>query len=208
MKSHVQHHFVPRFLLQQWAGPDGKLNVFRWHEDQLLRSRRSPRSVGKLPHLYSTMRSSAVPDVRMEREYFGPKMDDIAAPIHRQILATGLRSLSREQELNWSRFLLAQMVRTPSAVEFARMLARRFPREGLQAQPAVPGVPLPLGPLIQSQCHDDADEAGLKALLRIIEAPPSEPVHHRRRLDGHTTSEYRDRCTVERQPPSVLGRPR
>lgn len=125
--SHKNHHFVPRFLLAEWAGKDGKLGVFRrlplpsgavrfdWH---------SPKAVAKMEHLYSVRRGSPQPDVFIEKDILGPHVDDIAAPVHRYILDHGVQDLSDDQRFIWSRLLLAGMFRLPFMIDHFRGMGR------------------------------------------------------------------------------------
>lgn len=171
MSSHVHHHFVPRFLLEEWAGADRKLTVFRWAGGRLLESRCSPKAVAKVQHLYSLNRSSREPDVRLEKEFFGPNLDDLAAPIHRLLLTSGVAAVSNEQRLNWSRFLLAQMIRVPSSMAFIRRLGRDFMLEHFRFMAANAGRPEAAEIWLQPERRDTLDDEGMKVLRRFIESP-------------------------------------
>lgn len=171
VSSHKQHHFVPRFLLEKWAGADRKLTVFRWAAGRLLESRCSPKAVARVQHLYSLDRSSIRPDVGLEKDFFGPKLDDLAAPIHRLLLTSGVAAMSNDQRLNWSRFLLAQMIRVPSAVSFIRLLGRNFMLEQFQSMAANAGRPEAADIWLQAERKDTLDDEGMKVLRRFIESP-------------------------------------
>lgn len=124
--SHIQHHFVPRFLLEEWTGQDKKLGVFKRLPNGMLKfDRRSPKAVAKIEHLYSVRAAASKPDVFIEKDIMGPHLDDIAAPIHQQLLAAGVESLSEEQRFIWSRFLVAGMFRQPFMVKHFREMGRQ-----------------------------------------------------------------------------------
>lgn len=171
MPSHVQHHFVPRFLLEEWAGADRRLTVFRWAAGRLLDSRCSPKAVAKVQHLYSLNRSSPIPDVRLEKEFFGPKLDDLAAPIHRLLLAEGVASVSNEQRVDWSRFLLAQMIRVPATMALIRRLGRDFMLEEFRTMATNAGLPVAAEIWLEGGRRDTLDDEGMKVLRRFIESP-------------------------------------
>lgn len=171
MASHVQHHFVPRFLLQEWAGIDNRLTVFRWAGGRLLDSRCSPKAVAKVRHLYSLNRASEAPDVRLERGFFGPKLDDLAAPIHRLLLTQGVESVGKEQRVDWSRFLLAQMIRVPSSMKFIRELGRDFMLDQFRLMATNAGRPEAADIWLEPERRDTLEDEGLKVLRRFIESP-------------------------------------
>lgn len=131
MSSHTAQHYVPRFLLEQWhTKPDNKLSVFRWAHGQLRHSRLKARSVAKMDHLYSLWRSRTDPDVVLEREFFGPMIDDPTAIVHAKLLRCGVGLLTAEDKVVWTRFLTAQLLRVPAQMDEIRAKGR----EALLAQ--------------------------------------------------------------------------
>ncbi|MEO3714104.1 DUF4238 domain-containing protein [Roseateles flavus] len=125
-KTHVNHHFVPRFLLEPWAGDDGKLGVFkRLPNGDARYDRLSPKRVAFSEHLYSIKGAEGGPDVFVEKEIFGQHIDDIAAPVHKQLLARGIASLSEEQRAIWAKLLLAGLFRIPPMVEHFRTMGKK-----------------------------------------------------------------------------------
>jgi hypothetical protein len=171
MSSHVHHHFVPRFLLEEWAGADRKLTVFRWAGGRLLESRCSPKAVAKVQHLYSLNRSSREPDVQLEKAFFGPQLDGLAAPIHRLLLTSGVAAVSNEQRVDWSRFLLAQMIRVPAPMAFIRRLGRDHVLEQFRRMAANAGRPEAADIWLQPERRDTLDDEGMKSLRRFIDSP-------------------------------------
>lgn len=121
--SHINQHFIPRFLLEEWAGKDKKLGVFKRIPNEILKyDRRAPKSVAKIEHLYSIRSAKFQPDVFIEKDILGPHVDDIAAPIHKKLLKSGVEDFSDEQRYIWSRLLVAGMFRLPFMVEHFRAI--------------------------------------------------------------------------------------
>lgn len=122
--THANHHFVPKFLLNEWASDDGKLGVFkRLPNGEVRYDRRSPKRVAAITHLYSVL-GAGEPDVFIEKDIFSRHIDDIAAPVHKQLLARGVASLSDEQRAFWARLLLAGLFRIPVMVHHFRMMGK------------------------------------------------------------------------------------
>ena len=172
MSTHVQQHYVPKFLLEEWrSGPDRKLTAYRWRAGRLVESRCSPKGVAKVEHLYSLRRTDESPDVRLERDYFGPKLDSLAAPIHRRLVAGELEALSDEERVDWGRFILAQMVRVPVMVEFMRTLGRKTQIEQLQHMAVNAGHPAAAKIWERMERAHVVDDVGIKVLPQFIESP-------------------------------------
>ena len=184
MATHVQHHFVPRFLLEEWTGVDHRLTVFRWANGSLLDSRCSPKAVAKVKHLYSRNRDSQAPDVRLEKDYFGPLLDDPAAPIHQKLLAQGVPALRDQERLDWSRFLLAQLVRVPRAIAFIRELGDGFLRQEIRKMATNAGRPESVEYFDRPENVKLLEDEGLKVMRRFIESP----AYNRFLLHGHWTT--------------------
>lgn len=134
--SHRQHHFVPRFLLEQWCSGDlGKLVSFRYANGRLIHSPCSPKAVGKLQDLYSIQRSAGEPNVVVEKDFFGPQVDDPAAVVHQKMLAQGVSCLTIEDKKKWSPFLISLMLRVPRMVKRIRERGREVLGAGLDETP-------------------------------------------------------------------------
>lgn len=134
--THVQHHYVPEFLLKQWhSGADKKLTQFQWMRGVLLPERFSAKAVAKAPHLYSQRMHDPMPNVMLERDFMGPHIDDPAAVVHKEILANGHENLTSQERYEWSRFLLSLLVRTPEMIDFMRRAGRRLMASAMDEQP-------------------------------------------------------------------------
>jgi hypothetical protein len=108
---------------------------------------------------------------RLKRNFFGPKVDDLAAPIHRLLLTSGVAAVSCEQRMNWSRFLLAQMIRVPSSMALIRQLGRDFMLEQFRFMAANAGMLEAADIWLQPERNDTLNDEGLKILPRVIESP-------------------------------------
>lgn len=136
MASHAEHHFVPRFLLEHWhTPPDDKLSSFRWAGGKLVSRRYKAKSVAKERHLYSMGRSQSEPDVQVEKEFWGPHIDDPAAIVHAKILSAGVSTLTLEDKKAWSPFLVSLMLRGPAMMRHIRARGREILSAGLDKDP-------------------------------------------------------------------------
>lgn len=115
--THVNHHWVPDFLLSEWeSAPDNKLSQYSWVPKKLDIQRYTAKATAKQRHLYSSTSSNGQKDVSIEKNYFGPEIDDKAAPIREKLIEGGREALSAVECEIWARFLVAQIVRTPEMI--------------------------------------------------------------------------------------------
>lgn len=136
MATHIEQHYVPRFLLEQWhTSPDDKLTSFRWEHGQLISHRYKAKSVAKEPHLYSMERSQTVPDVKVEKEFLGPHIDDPAALVHAKMLKEGINGLNLVDKKAWSPFLVSLMLRGPTMIQHIRERGRDILSASLDKDP-------------------------------------------------------------------------
>lgn len=137
MPSYANQHYVPKFLLERWhGGADEKLTAFRWAHGALTHRRYRAKSVAKAHHLYSMQRSRTEPDVQVERDFLGPHVDDPAAVVHKKILLSGVRSLTDDDKVNWSPFLVSLMLRVPRMMDHMRKRGREILTAGLDQHPS------------------------------------------------------------------------
>lgn len=138
--THVAHHYVPEFLLGAWhSGADNKLAQYSWVPKGLDIQRYTAKAVAKQVHLYSSTSASGERDNRVEKDYFGPEIDNKAAPVVRRLIDMGVDGLSSDQREVWARFLVAQMVRVPSMLQYFATFAEREFTEGAKAIASQPG---------------------------------------------------------------------
>jgi hypothetical protein len=113
----ARHHYVPQFLLRQWAS-GGQLLAYRWIEaaGKLVDSRVSVASACQIDDLHAFFGAPAGEREAPEREYFTPKVDTPASAALEIIVSGGVTGLSPPQRAAWARFLVAFGVRTPETL--------------------------------------------------------------------------------------------
>lgn len=178
MPGHQTHHYVPAFLLRQWhSQPDNKLSQFRWAHNILRVNRHTASRVASARHLYAALRSTENPDVSLERDYLGPRIDDPAAITHARLLTDAPIQLTYEQRAIWARFLVAQMVRVPSTIQHMRIRGREILMRGLNERPeeyeAVRNGAHEetLAEWLSNHAADAPDDVAIRALPDLIESP-------------------------------------
>lgn len=138
--THVAHHFVPDFLLKNWhASSEGKLTHFQWTFGKLDVQEYKAKHVAKRDHLYSTVQQDGTHDNSLETAYFRDEVDNIAAPVLDKICDQGGSSLSREDRQIWTRFLTAQLARTPSKIQSFRENSTQDFQSGVDEIASRPG---------------------------------------------------------------------
>jgi Protein of unknown function (DUF4238) len=112
-----RHHFVPQFLLAQWA-TNGQLITYRWIEaaEKVVVGRASVAAVCQLEDLHSFFGLPRGDREAPERDYFTPRIDTPAAETHAILVRRGVAGLTLKQREAWARFLVAFGVRTPETL--------------------------------------------------------------------------------------------
>jgi hypothetical protein len=123
MSTPRDHHFIPVFLLKQWAGQDGKLIEYTIKHGNLIAKPVGPRSTGYEFDLYAF--NELPPDVRqfIEQEFFN-YADNIASVALERHLSGSHEPWSAELLSAWSRFLIGIHLRHPDAVPELRAAAQ------------------------------------------------------------------------------------
>jgi hypothetical protein len=114
-------------------------------------------------------------DPEIEVDVFGKIVDTPGSLVHKKLLADQLNQLTAEEEKTWSNFLVAQMIRVPSMVQYLRDRGRQLMLldiEGIEPPDDIKGQ---LGDLtLQQYLESDGawrlDNASLRALQGIIES--------------------------------------
>lgn len=104
-----RHHYIPQFLLRQWAGNDGMIERYTRPHKSLIRERVSTKAAGFQRNLYATSDTS----MQLEDTFF-KQVDNNAATAHQKLLDD--HDLTDEDKVNWAIFLRAMMHRTPQDV--------------------------------------------------------------------------------------------
>src|SRR5258708_3203899 len=114
MNEPIDHHYVPVFYLSRWACSDGCLCRFnRPYGNEVKAKRVVPKGTAFKPRLYETRGLPPEQAQTMERDFMAKLDSDAAEAL--ALLEAGLpknewMSTARN---SWSRFLVAQMLRTP-----------------------------------------------------------------------------------------------
>lgn len=134
----MDHHYVPQFLLREWArnAPDGKLEVFRLDLKHVPSSRKTPKFTGYEPDLYALTRDVvAGMDRHAVEKQFLRHVDNLGALALQKLLSSGLHSLTLDDRICWARFLMSLRVRQPEIVDMLRSQAERYLRNAFAEQP-------------------------------------------------------------------------
>ncbi|XUY30247.1 DUF4238 domain-containing protein (plasmid) [Agrobacterium sp. rho-8.1] len=111
----MKHHYIPRFYLKPWQGPDGKLEVFQRRSDGLIVSKRMHRkATGYAMDLYKLPDVSPADEHKMESAFMSP-IDDEAVRA-RDLLLGEMAPADGRTRSAWSRFILSMMLRSPEEV--------------------------------------------------------------------------------------------
>ena len=117
------HHFMPVFLLKQWAGQNGKLIEYTIKHGKLIAKPVGPHSTGYEFDLYAF--NELPPDVRqyVEEKFFN-YADNIAAIALERHLTGSREPWSAELLSAWSRFVVCIHLRHPDAMPELRAGAK------------------------------------------------------------------------------------
>ncbi len=131
-----RHHHVPRFLLSGWCRKDGKLAIYSRVGNHVAVSFRAPKHTAFEPHLYSI---SSLPEADrqwVEREVMSRAVDSPAAKVLTRLRSGELGSLDSDERSPWTRFLMAQWLRSPEIIAKLRNEGRAALWRALEANPA------------------------------------------------------------------------
>ena len=123
MSTPRDHHFIPAFLLKQWAGHNGKLIEYTIKRGKLIAKPVGPHSTGYEVDLYAF--DELDPDVRqyIEQQFFN-YADNIASIALERHLAGSREAWPPELLSAWSRFLIGVHLRHPDAMPELRAAAQ------------------------------------------------------------------------------------
>ncbi|MBB3005466.1 DUF4238 domain-containing protein [Cupriavidus alkaliphilus] len=141
MPANERHHYVPQFYLNGWCTPGEqaqgeRLYRYQWKGGRLLVERAHPRSTGSLDRLYSL---DSVPPERqqqIEKDFLAGVIEAPAGLVLNKMRTSGRgHNLTMEERHVWTRFLMAQRIRSPEIVRFLHEQAPPHLREVLAANP-------------------------------------------------------------------------
>src|SRR5271166_1619921 len=112
-----RHHYVPQFLLRQWA-ISGQLRTYRWIEaaGRVVEGHASVVECCQIEDLNTYFGVCRANRDTPERDFYTPQIDTPAADVHAQMIARGVGGLSNSQRTAWARFLVAFGGRTPECL--------------------------------------------------------------------------------------------
>lgn len=170
MSAYSHHHYVPRFLLAAWhSESDGRLAQFEWvscgvGKCKFVVSRKYASATGWKKHYYSAAAKSSSPDVSLEKNYLGPKIESPASLIYKKMLAEEF-PLELDEVSVWIKFIIAQHIRVPAQFERFKLLAKR-----LAEQYGTASFVKSLDEPLKSEFQQQLDDAMITVLPRFVDA--------------------------------------
>ena len=107
-----RHHFIPKFLLNEWAKSGELLRYYRDRRGDVQCEPRSPKGVCFAPDLYKTEGFPREHAQQMET-IFMQWIDNAAANVHARLLRGEVDALSDQECTEWARFIISLIFRTP-----------------------------------------------------------------------------------------------
>jgi hypothetical protein len=135
MSEPNKHHYLPVFYLNQWAGSDGKLVRYHRPFRDVVASPITPANTGYEERLYRLEGYRPQFTNAVEKEYMAKVVDDPAAKALKVILGDDYSKMKPEIAVNWTRFLMSLLFRTPHMVEHITKEAERNLRNNFQKNP-------------------------------------------------------------------------
>ena len=114
-----KHHYLPIFYSKQWAGDDGKVVRFHRPYQTIIDRRIAPAGVGWKEDLYKVDGLIGPDQQALEVQYFS-RLDDVAARVHRKLIASPLEPLEPIDVNDWTHFMLSLLHRTPHFIDETR----------------------------------------------------------------------------------------
>jgi hypothetical protein len=111
-----KHHYVPQFLLRQWADASGKLKCWSWRDNEITFSLLSPREALFSNHLY---RASDIEDQGVFEKALS-NLESRAASVLKKLCDSSSPDLEVEDFSVWASFLLSQRSRIPHRLDWLK----------------------------------------------------------------------------------------
>jgi hypothetical protein len=114
MNEPIDHHYVPVFYLSRWAGSDGCICRFsRPHGDEVKAKRVVPKGTAFEPRLYETRGLPPERAQTVETNFMAKLDSDAAEALAFLEAGTAEKEWTGAARNSWSRFLVAQGLRSP-----------------------------------------------------------------------------------------------
>jgi Protein of unknown function (DUF4238) len=207
-----RHHFVPDFLLKHWTGSDSKLSYFTWRSDGVLHTDRcGSRGAGYEEHLYSQNHPSGYKDTSIERDVLTALVDTPGAPVHVKLLNGELGNLTSPERETWSRFLVAQLVRVPSMIQYLCDAGRQLMLADIEDIDPPDEIKEQLGNLTLQQYLETSgawrlDNASKRAIEHVIKSPQINRVFLEAHWAVHTVTHSNLDLVIGDRPLLLEGR--
>ena len=124
----ARHHYVPQFLLREWA-TNGRLVAYYFEaaSSKLIENAKAAvASACQIPDLNTYFGVHVSQRDFPEAGFFAPRVDTPAATALQIILKKGVRTLRPEQRMDWARLLVSFAVERPR--RSAAQSAERWPQ--------------------------------------------------------------------------------
>ena len=114
----MNHHYVPKFLLDQWTDDTGRLYRYRRRRDGALAVRQMfPKATGYGIDLYARAGASSEAERHALETEFMQKIDDRGALALQALLGASRRPEDDGLAVDWMRFVSSMISRSPEAIE-------------------------------------------------------------------------------------------
>lgn len=111
-----KHHYIPEFYSRRWARSDETLVRFYRPHQEVIERRVFPSQVGFQRNLYRIPDVSPSTAQQIELSFF-KRIDDAAARALEALIAPNSPRLEVKTRIDWTRFILSLMHRTPASFE-------------------------------------------------------------------------------------------
>lgn len=113
-----RHHYLPQFYLKAWARADDTVVSFRRRHKLVLAEAKTPYATGFEEHLYSLPGEPKPEDQEQVEMRWMSGIDDAAAKVRDQLIATPQKRLTQAQSDAWIIFLISMIFRTPTRLRW------------------------------------------------------------------------------------------
>ncbi|MCC7268483.1 MAG: DUF4238 domain-containing protein [Caulobacteraceae bacterium] len=172
----MNHHYVPKFLIREWADEKGEVQSYRRIRGTLEIRRATPAATGYAIDLY-TIPSRTSQEARQEVETrFMQRVDSMGAAILRELVETGKRPQDSKRASAWTRFLMSMINRSPQRIRAIAEMARSHDYSNLdELEPEyqrrrAPHWPPTIYDYIAENRMDFDEELAKGALTRVIDS--------------------------------------
>ena len=170
-----KHHFSPAFYLSGWCGTNEQLVEYCRPYRQVVAKRRYPTAAGFKPFLYTLEGVIEEQKQIIEKNYMSPIVDNRAAIALQVLINHDPSSLTEEARCDWTRFLMAGLVRNPKALaesltEFKSILKENLSNDAeVYASERREGDPSTLYEWVMKNHAAEVNDIGKKLLVSSIE---------------------------------------